>query len=575
MEGTPQPDTVDPSGSTPQRRFVVAWALLAIILFLFVLNGLAEWRQDNAPQPAKLADSLHSAMTRTPVMLRQLALDGILAQSKDVTKADDPDAPFVRTVARAAVNQYRIASRGLFANSVFPPDESFDLTKSTDQAAIEAGKTPRDVIGRLLIGIASGDSSGTSGASARNGAATSQKTSDQGKSGQTKSDQAKSDQTKSGQIKSDQIKSDQTKSGQTKSEQTKSEPNKKPATSESTAPPRKPTKAEAQEALKQFKPKTFADQVAVAIIEDSCLGKPASFNAYAATQGSLTPIAVVGVYYLTCLGLGLVFLIGYIYARGSGSLKPLEAPFKVKSLLHADRLAMQAFVLFAAFFALSFAVVLIPGISSFRSHKAGGSDTSILTVSAVIEALIVIVTLALCFVPMLGIKVSFEDLGLTMAKFKKSILWGLGGFCVALFCELALMLVGASFAGGSAQHPLTKMLGSDSTSSVAVIAALLTASILAPVFEEILFRGCLTPAFEKVFGEGPRALFWAIVLSSFLFAAGHPTGPGTWLALGSIGVIHCILLYQTKSVWPGIISHALFNTSQLILVLALAHIGIG
>ena len=570
MEGTPQPDAVDPSGSTPQRRFVVALALLAIILFLFVLNGLAEWRQDKAPQPAKLADSLHGAMTRTPVMLRQLALDGILAQSKDVTKADDPDAPFVRTVARAAVNQYRIGSHGLFANSVFPPDESFDLTKSTDQAAIEAGKTPRDVIGRLLIGIASGDSSGTSGASAKAGAATSQKTSDQGKSGQIKSDQIKSDQTKSGQIKSDQA-----KSGQTKSEQNKSEPNKKPATSESTAPPRKPTKAEAQAALKQFKPKTFADQVAVAIIEDSCLGKPASFNAYAATQGSLTPIAVVGVYYLTCLGLGLVFLIGYIYARGSGSLKPLEAPFKVKSLLHADRLAMQAFVLFAAFFALSFAVVLIPGISSFRSHKAGGSDTSILTVSAVIEALIVIVTLALCFVPMLGIKVSFEDLGLTMAKFKKSILWGLGGFCVALFCELALMLVGASFAGGSAQHPLTKMLGSDSTSSVAVIAALLTASILAPVFEEILFRGCLTPAFEKVFGEGPRALFWAIVLSSFLFAAGHPTGPGTWLALGSIGVIHCILLYQTKSVWPGIISHALFNTSQLILVLALAHIGIG
>lgn len=550
MEGTPQPDAVDPSGSTPQRRFVVAWALLAIILFLFVLNGLAEWRQDKAPQPAKLADSLHSAMTRTPVMLRQLALDGILAQSKDVTKADDPDAPFVRTVARAAASQYRIASRGLFANSVFPPDESFDLTKSTDQAAIEAGKTPRDVIGRLLIGIASGDGSGTSSASAKTGAATSQKT-------------------------SDQIKSDQTKSDQGKSGQTKSEPNKKPATSESTAPPRKPTKAEAQAALKQFKPKTFADQVAVAIIEDSCLGKPASFNAYAATQGSLTPIAVVGVYYLTCLGLGLVFLIGYIYARGSGSLKPLEAPFKVKSLLHADRLAMQAFVLFAAFFALSFAVVLIPGISSFRSQKAGGSDTSILTVSAVIEALIVIVTLALCFVPMLGIKVSFEDLGLTMAKFKKSILWGLGGFCVALFCELALMLVGASFAGGSAQHPLTKMLGSDSTSSVAVIAALLTASILAPVFEEILFRGCLTPAFEKVFGEGPRALFWAIVLSSFLFAAGHPTGPGTWLALGSIGVIHCILLYQTKSVWPGIISHALFNTSQLILVLALAHIGIG
>lgn len=83
-------------------------------------------------------------------------------------------------------------------------------------------------------------------------------------------------------------------------------------------------------------------------------------------------------------------------------------------------------------------------------------------------------------------------------------------------------------------------------------AEILTAVVLAPIFEEIVFRGIMLNLLK------PHGTRFAILLVSFLFAIGHP-GPFGMLSafIGSILMCHIVLYYQ--SIWPTIGIHALHN----------------
>ena len=95
-------------------------------------------------------------------------------------------------------------------------------------------------------------------------------------------------------------------------------------------------------------------------------------------------------------------------------------------------------------------------------------------------------------------------------------------------------------------------------------ATLLVAVLVAPVCEEVFFRGFVFPGLL-----GGMPVGWAIVLSSLIFAVAH-ADPGSFIVLFIIGLALAFLRWRTKSIWPCILLHALNNgVAALAIVLAM------
>ena len=147
----------------------------------------------------------------------------------------------------------------------------------------------------------------------------------------------------------------------------------------------------------------------------------------------------------------------------------------------------------------------------------------------------------------------------------KNIGWGLAASLANLPVFILLVLFSAVFFQGlpSQEHPVITQL-TTRTSLWTAILLTAVASVSAPIFEETLFRGTLLPALASRFGS----IVTAIVISSLLFAALHPTGPPSWLPLGGIAALSALLTYQTRSLIPSVIMHSAFNFGQVLLLLA-------
>lgn len=83
-----------------------------------------------------------------------------------------------------------------------------------------------------------------------------------------------------------------------------------------------------------------------------------------------------------------------------------------------------------------------------------------------------------------------------------------------------------------------------------LLTSILIGAVVAPVLEEILFRGFLYQAWERRWGWIP-----AMVLTSTLFGLYHPV---FWAAFTGSIVLVC-LFRRTGSLWSSIVAHSFFN----------------
>jgi membrane protease YdiL (CAAX protease family) len=88
----------------------------------------------------------------------------------------------------------------------------------------------------------------------------------------------------------------------------------------------------------------------------------------------------------------------------------------------------------------------------------------------------------------------------------------------------------------------------------------LAAVIVAPVVEEIFFRGFLFQGFRKRYGWLP-----ALLLSSFIFAAAH-LDLASLIPTFILGIILTYMYHRSNSLWPGIIFHFLINATSTLAV---------
>jgi hypothetical protein len=138
------------------------------------------------------------------------------------------------------------------------------------------------------------------------------------------------------------------------------------------------------------------------------------------------------------------------------------------------------------------------------------------------------------------------------------ILWGFGGYCVALPLVLIVSIVNQQFwQGQGGSNPLLS-LALEARDRVALSIFFFTAAIAAPLFEEFLFRGFLLPSLTRY-----MSVWWAIILSAFLFAVAH-LSLSEILPLMTLGVILGIVYTRSRNLLAPMLLHSLWNSGTLL-----------
>lgn len=107
-----------------------------------------------------------------------------------------------------------------------------------------------------------------------------------------------------------------------------------------------------------------------------------------------------------------------------------------------------------------------------------------------------------------------------------------------------------------------RQLSDKATDWVGVVLLIVIVAVLAPIIEELFFRGLFLRALEKRWG--PR---WALWVSSLVFAAVH-LQLLQFPALALIGLVLGWLTLRTGRLGPAIWAHIAFNTVATVVLLA-------
>jgi membrane protease YdiL (CAAX protease family) len=131
-----------------------------------------------------------------------------------------------------------------------------------------------------------------------------------------------------------------------------------------------------------------------------------------------------------------------------------------------------------------------------------------------------------------------------------------GFVALTITAFLVFSAVWALALGESPKEKLLEQLGADETALLLALSALLT-TVMAPVCEEMLFRGYIFAALTKWKGWAPAA-----AATGVLFGAVHAgSAPVVYLVpLAVLGFLLCALYRETGSLYPCIATHSINNS---------------
>ena len=103
-----------------------------------------------------------------------------------------------------------------------------------------------------------------------------------------------------------------------------------------------------------------------------------------------------------------------------------------------------------------------------------------------------------------------------------------------------------------------------------ILGLMLSAIVIGPLLEEVLFRGLLQTWLLTVFGRSGAGRWATLGVAAALFGLTH-LGATSWHALPGLMALGLVLgwLYErTGSLWPGVLAHAGFNVINVAMVLS-------
>ena len=182
-----------------------------------------------------------------------------------------------------------------------------------------------------------------------------------------------------------------------------------------------------------------------------------------------------------------------------------------------------------------------------------GHETVIQTVfSAIIYMICLGITIGLPWI-VLGEKTTRDECGLRGIFTWTDIGLGVGGFVVAMIAILLVTAVVAIICPWIDMEQAQDVGFENLAGFKDMMLAFVTLVVVAPLCEEIIFRGWL---YGKL-----RARTWAmpaIILTSIMFGIAH----GQWnvgITVGVMSVIMCLIREMTGTIWGGMIIHMLKN----------------
>jgi membrane protease YdiL (CAAX protease family) len=148
---------------------------------------------------------------------------------------------------------------------------------------------------------------------------------------------------------------------------------------------------------------------------------------------------------------------------------------------------------------------------------------------------------------------------LGLRPFRLSAVWIMLGTLVTYYIAAGLF---ASLVLKPDQEDIGGELGVGNPSIVIAVAAVLMIALLAPVAEELFFRGFVFAGLRNRWSLWPAA-----IASGLIFGLVHaPTGITTVVPLAALGIVLCWLYDRTGSLWPCVIAHMINNSLALALV---------
>ncbi|BAZ44885.1 abortive infection protein [Chondrocystis sp. NIES-4102] len=156
---------------------------------------------------------------------------------------------------------------------------------------------------------------------------------------------------------------------------------------------------------------------------------------------------------------------------------------------------------------------------------------------------------------------SFLPLPQDWFKFKlfdNWFVWGIGGYLVAVPLVLLVSLINQQiWQGQGGSNPLL-YLALQAQDKVALAIFFSTASIAAPIFEEIMFRGFLLPSLTRYV-----SVTSAIIISGFIFAIAH-LSLSEVLPLATLGIVLGVVYTRSRNLLAPMLLHSLWNSGTLI-----------
>ena len=142
--------------------------------------------------------------------------------------------------------------------------------------------------------------------------------------------------------------------------------------------------------------------------------------------------------------------------------------------------------------------------------------------------------------------------------FDNWFVWGLGGYLVAIPCVLLVSLINQQiWHGQGGSNPLL-YLALQAQDKLALAIFFFTASIAAPLFEELMFRGFLLPSLTRYF-----SVTVSIVISGLLFAVAH-LSLAEVLPLATLGIILGFVYTRSRNILAPMLLHSLWNSGTLL-----------
>ena len=154
-------------------------------------------------------------------------------------------------------------------------------------------------------------------------------------------------------------------------------------------------------------------------------------------------------------------------------------------------------------------------------------------------------------------------LGIKRAKIDDLIIKGVGWGLILYFLSVTLSLIVALFYQPEEDLQAVMQILANEPDSYIKLAIVFAILVLAPLGEEIFFRGFFYTALRKRFG-----VIIAVIVSGAVFAAMHLDITG-FLPLFGVGIGLAIIYQKYQNIWYNIITHAVFNSISLVLFIIL------